>query len=154
MIRRPPRSTLFPYTTLFRSRPLVAARGPRRRARTLDAARAADHARVLVLIRSYTFRVSLFRSWSPFPASTSISPAGLDSLFRYGTTTHGFRARGWRQPRCCRGGNAANARRARHRSRPGGGRLGGCDQRRLLRGSAGPRGRGEPRRYLARPAPR
>src|SRR5258707_7914645 len=29
MIRRPPRSTLFPYTTLFRSR-----LGPRRRART------------------------------------------------------------------------------------------------------------------------
>src|SRR3712207_8487843 len=25
MIRRPPRSTLFPYTTLFRSRPLVNA---------------------------------------------------------------------------------------------------------------------------------
>src|SRR3712207_9006755 len=25
MIRRPPRSTLFPYTTLFRSRPVVAA---------------------------------------------------------------------------------------------------------------------------------
>src|SRR6202051_5236938 len=24
MIRRPPRSTLFPYTTLFRSRPLIA----------------------------------------------------------------------------------------------------------------------------------
>src|SRR5436309_7723173 len=31
MIRRPPRSTLFPYTTLFRSRDVVAgrARGPR-----------------------------------------------------------------------------------------------------------------------------
>src|SRR2546430_8156326 len=28
MIRRPPRSTLFPYTTLFRSRPRLA--GPRR----------------------------------------------------------------------------------------------------------------------------
>src|SRR2546422_9970612 len=28
MIRRPPRSTLFPYTTLFRSRPVRA--GPRR----------------------------------------------------------------------------------------------------------------------------
>src|SRR5437773_9524812 len=30
MIRRPPRSTLFPYTTLFRSRPAgaVSARGP------------------------------------------------------------------------------------------------------------------------------
>src|SRR3712207_7317288 len=27
MIRRPPRSTLFPYTTLFRSRALAAARG-------------------------------------------------------------------------------------------------------------------------------
>src|SRR2546430_11965744 len=26
MIRRPPRSTLFPYTTLFRSRPLVQGR--------------------------------------------------------------------------------------------------------------------------------
>src|SRR5260221_3440033 len=26
MIRRPPRSTLFPYTTLFRSRPMVARR--------------------------------------------------------------------------------------------------------------------------------
>src|SRR2546427_7931875 len=26
MIRRPPRSTLFPYTTLFRSRPILAAR--------------------------------------------------------------------------------------------------------------------------------
>src|SRR2546422_11690637 len=31
MIRRPPRSTLFPYTTLFRSRELAhRARGPRR----------------------------------------------------------------------------------------------------------------------------
>src|SRR3989475_3003638 len=28
MIRRPPRSTLFPYTTLFRSRPLHFDRGP------------------------------------------------------------------------------------------------------------------------------
>src|SRR3712207_7103455 len=37
MIRRPPRSTLFPYTTLFRSR--ATARGPRRRPR----ARAPEH---------------------------------------------------------------------------------------------------------------
>src|SRR5687767_15330225 len=35
MIRRPPRSTLFPYTTLFRS--------PRRPRRRLQLARAADH---------------------------------------------------------------------------------------------------------------
>src|SRR5690606_41630981 len=27
LLRRPPRSTLFPYTTLFRSRPLVAEQG-------------------------------------------------------------------------------------------------------------------------------
>src|SRR2546423_3134394 len=31
MIRRPPRSTLFPYTTLFRSRPCAGCRGRRRR---------------------------------------------------------------------------------------------------------------------------
>src|SRR5256885_8750852 len=30
MIRRPPRSTLFPYTTLFRSYPLIAQIRPRR----------------------------------------------------------------------------------------------------------------------------
>src|SRR5690242_21505894 len=29
MIRRPPRSTLFPYTTLFRSRPAAEPLGPR-----------------------------------------------------------------------------------------------------------------------------
>src|SRR3989442_10578230 len=40
MIRRPPRSTLFPYTTLFRSRRARADRGrPRDRAR----AHGADH---------------------------------------------------------------------------------------------------------------
>src|SRR5262245_65187489 len=33
MIRRPPRSTLFPYTTLFRSRPRLSADGARRLAR-------------------------------------------------------------------------------------------------------------------------
>src|SRR6476660_10293026 len=33
MIRRPPRSTLFPYTTLFRSRRVAARHGRRRRGR-------------------------------------------------------------------------------------------------------------------------
>src|SRR2546430_10560659 len=37
MIRRPPRSTLFPYTTLFRSK----ARGPSRAIRSSEAARSA-----------------------------------------------------------------------------------------------------------------
>src|SRR5256885_6700299 len=35
MIRRPPRSTLFPYTTLFRSRPRHRPRGPCPRLRPL-----------------------------------------------------------------------------------------------------------------------
>src|SRR6266508_5578237 len=41
MIRRPPRSTLFPYTTLFRSPPLSRVRGPddRRRVRLLPVGR-------------------------------------------------------------------------------------------------------------------
>src|SRR5258708_23250705 len=33
MIRRPPRSTLFPYTTLFRSRPHAPRRNPHRKNR-------------------------------------------------------------------------------------------------------------------------
>src|SRR3712207_7149668 len=36
MIRRPPRSTLFPYTTLFRSRPRAAPSSSRRRRRGRD----------------------------------------------------------------------------------------------------------------------
>src|SRR2546421_8352732 len=40
MIRRPPRSTLFPYTTLFRSRQQQAAR---RRVEQLQRPRRADH---------------------------------------------------------------------------------------------------------------
>src|SRR3712207_8416901 len=38
MIRRPPRSTLFPYTTLFRSRGRDAGDGARRRGRHPDLA--------------------------------------------------------------------------------------------------------------------
>src|SRR3712207_7076167 len=41
MIRRPPRSTLFPYTTLFRS--LRAAHGPARRAAGRGAGRPLRH---------------------------------------------------------------------------------------------------------------
>src|SRR3712207_8375774 len=48
MIRRPPRSTLFPYTTLFRSRGMNANRGardPRAETKPLgDLADSADHA--------------------------------------------------------------------------------------------------------------
>src|SRR3712207_7150364 len=49
MIRRPPRSTLFPYTTLFRSRGAVrlrVRRPPRRRRPACERARGAIGARV------------------------------------------------------------------------------------------------------------
>src|SRR2546422_4030448 len=36
MIRRPPRSTLFPYTTLFRSAPVVGAAANNARAKPLE----------------------------------------------------------------------------------------------------------------------
>src|SRR2546425_7871008 len=42
MIRRPPRSTLFPYTTLFRSRSAAAA--PARRLQSLECYRERDEA--------------------------------------------------------------------------------------------------------------
>src|SRR2546430_8001786 len=44
MIRRPPRSTLFPYTTLFRSQKLVPALPMRQLSRTLSGVEAHDDA--------------------------------------------------------------------------------------------------------------
>src|SRR5438874_7864054 len=44
MIRRPPRSTLFPYTTLFRSQCFRSRRRRRQRARTWEAALILDDA--------------------------------------------------------------------------------------------------------------
>src|SRR3712207_6863503 len=48
MIRRPPRSTLFPYTTLFRSDTMVMHPGPMNRGLEISAA-AADSAQSTVL---------------------------------------------------------------------------------------------------------
>src|SRR5256886_10693559 len=45
MIRRPPRSTLFPYTTLFRSRRTVSPRSPSSSPRSSTRSRAACSAR-------------------------------------------------------------------------------------------------------------
>src|SRR3712207_9519447 len=45
MIRRPPRSTLFPYTTLFRSRPPRRRHPPRRRPPRLGGVHAPGHHR-------------------------------------------------------------------------------------------------------------
>src|SRR6266498_5274511 len=43
MIRRPPRSTLFPYTTLFRSRPPPPARSGRSGPTAMPRARSEEH---------------------------------------------------------------------------------------------------------------
>src|SRR3712207_6931569 len=55
MIRRPPRSTLFPYTTLFRSRPLLARAAPR------------DHAAAPARVPAGTARAAHGRSGGPGP---------------------------------------------------------------------------------------
>src|SRR3712207_7319112 len=47
MIRRPPRSTLFPYTTLFRSRPRERRHGRARRPRPRRRLEDREHARRL-----------------------------------------------------------------------------------------------------------
>src|SRR2546427_1498675 len=49
MIRRPPRSTLFPYTTLFRSQRVVWIEAPRGRQVARRAAGLGDHADVVFL---------------------------------------------------------------------------------------------------------
>src|SRR5262249_61329051 len=56
MIRRPPRSTLFPYTTLFRSggRPEPSHDPARRRAPALRARRRRDAARVVLRSEEHT----------------------------------------------------------------------------------------------------
>src|SRR3712207_8844325 len=48
MIRRPPRSTLFPYTTLFRSRLLIAVAEIGERIRYRSADLAADRIRIIL----------------------------------------------------------------------------------------------------------
>src|SRR2546422_7928712 len=58
MIRRPPRSTLFPYTTLFRSRPLFGA----------------DHAVALPAV---------LRSGAPAPSAPHRTAPGLPSHGRH-----------------------------------------------------------------------
>src|SRR3712207_8374794 len=55
MIRRPPRSTLFPYTTLFRSRRARLHHGPR----SPDAAGRAERPRGLLRLRVHLLRAAL-----------------------------------------------------------------------------------------------
>src|SRR2546430_15253468 len=49
MIRRPPRSTLFPYTTLFRSQPPMVVAAVENRSKTIGMIRDAHHFAISVL---------------------------------------------------------------------------------------------------------
>src|SRR5687767_15911846 len=68
MIRRPPRSTLFPYTTLFRSKEKVELR--------VVANRAAESARPLMDARKHDFSVSL----PTRPVWVEADPARLEQV--------------------------------------------------------------------------
>src|SRR5947199_4145772 len=60
MIRRPPRSTLFPYTTLFRSRPRPPSRACSSRPRSWPArARSEEHTSELQSLRHLVCRLLL-----------------------------------------------------------------------------------------------
>src|SRR5688572_32106688 len=63
MIRRPPRSTLFPYTTLFRSRSL-----------SVDICRARDRSDCYSALKSITVR---------YDSTATIAPANPGSVYRW-----------------------------------------------------------------------
>src|SRR3712207_7823819 len=70
MIRRPPRSTLFPYTTLFRSHPAVTELQPAPSGVAGGDARPALHLALdlgqqFIVHRIFSFRCPLLLSWLP-----------------------------------------------------------------------------------------
>src|SRR2546428_9214897 len=83
MIRRPPRSTLFPYTTLFRSRSSGSSRKARRRActawcRMINGVRSEEHTSELQSRSDLVCRLLLekkkIRSFGQLTAPTSTTP--------------------------------------------------------------------------------
>src|SRR5436853_6538699 len=68
MIRRPPRSTLFPYTTLFRSATPPSARPrPARRGRRRAYGRSEEHTSELQSLRHLVCRLLLEKKKRKFP---------------------------------------------------------------------------------------
>src|SRR2546430_4238533 len=91
MIRRPPRSTLFPYTTLFRSVELLAAIGQpartiRRVARALGMCRSEEHTSELQSQSNLVCRLLLEKKNNNDDASTS--GATFTPLSRPSVTAH------------------------------------------------------------------
>src|SRR2546430_11430942 len=102
MIRRPPRSTLFPYTTLFRSASLAGAIGALRQPTPLR--RDAEQTTVLVLahrqlqpdalVTGQERQVALRgRRSDDLPAAPPLEPAKLRDHGPGGTAGHGLAAR-------------------------------------------------------------
>src|SRR5690349_22175146 len=85
MLRRPPRSTLFPYTTLFRSSPAPRWRSssspPAARRRRLLPARSEEHTSELQSRRDLVCRLLLEKK------KTSVSPCGSHRYTLPGSTT-------------------------------------------------------------------
>src|SRR5256885_14746109 len=86
MIRRPPRSTLFPYTTLFRARPVTGVRG---RSTGRQRAQAARRAAVGCVARSRRVspRVALGGRLGPDGDDAAAGVAPLKLARRLGRTT-------------------------------------------------------------------
>src|SRR5437588_7008046 len=93
MIRRPPRSTLFPYTTLFRSRP-GGAPPPRRRTRCAAArpARSEEHTSELQSHSDLVCRLLLEKK-NEIPKHTAINVLALVHHSIVAATRHASRYR-------------------------------------------------------------
>src|SRR2546423_12033718 len=76
MMRRPPRSTLFPYTTLFRSRRLSTAGRRRRHPHHPADARAREHSADAALLERHGRRTTQ-RSGGELEKSGSTATAGI-----------------------------------------------------------------------------
>src|SRR5215213_10483236 len=74
MIRRPPRSTLFPYTTLFRSSPLqwTARERPHRVSRGFERRRSEEHTSELQSLTKLVCRLLLEKKKKPLDSSFPI----------------------------------------------------------------------------------
>src|SRR2546426_9980554 len=76
MIRRPPRSTLFPYTTLFRSRAFLPLEPTRERVRTVERAAAGLEVPLPVLELAFPDRHRLTRGHRPDSAEGESRKSG------------------------------------------------------------------------------
>src|SRR5215204_786809 len=97
MIRRPPRSTLFPYTTLFRSgphrRPRPAHRGDEHRRDRPGGARSAEHTSELQSHSDIVCRLLLEKKKNPTIAFWRIKPNSAQSPSSLPRSPPGFAAR-------------------------------------------------------------